>query len=80
MSIRDVHQDDDEWQGAVDADGMPARWHNVYYCRRCAEAWHDTWSTICTDKCPVCDRATEPESSYWLDLDGCVDTSVTIED
>jgi hypothetical protein len=80
MSIRDIHRDDDDWQGAVDTDGMPARWHNVYYCRRCAEAWHDTWSCMCNDRCPVCDRETEPESSYWLDLEGHVDTTVVIED
>jgi hypothetical protein len=65
-----IHEDDDEWEGALDSDGEPCRWHNHYECDHCVEYWTDDWSCCCNDRCPVCDRETEPYKSEWLALDG----------
>lgn len=47
----------------LDSDGEPCRFTNHYHCDRCDIEWSDQWSCACNDRCPKCDRETEPYES-----------------
>lgn len=39
------------------------QYKNFYYCARCNITWDDIWSCMCDDRCPKCDKSTEPYHS-----------------
>jgi hypothetical protein len=39
---------------------------NRYHCATCGEYWNDVWSCGCNDKCPECNKETEPYESVEL--------------
>lgn len=48
-----------------DSDGNYCNFHNFYHCN-CGEEWSDWWSCACNDRCPRCNKETEPfESEEW---------------
>ena len=43
--------------------GDPPMFTNYYYCDSCLHRWNDTWSCMCNDRCPECNREVEPYKS-----------------
>jgi len=41
-------------------NGPPSLFRNHYYCRHCELHWEDAWFSTSNDRCPNCDRETEP--------------------
>ena len=39
---------------------------NTYICEDCGEEWVDLWDCMCNDRCPKCDKETEPTDSLLL--------------
>jgi len=41
---------------------------NFYRCEACGgREWRDYWQHQCNDRCPVCQRETEPYKSFEVD-------------
>lgn len=55
--------------GVVMAETTGARtWYlNSYHCDRCDISWDDEWDCMCNDRCPECNRETEPHDSIILE-------------
>lgn len=47
----------------VNTDGQPILFLNHYECKTCQQVWHDLWSCMCDDECPVCGTPHTPTTS-----------------
>ena len=42
-------------------------WYHLYYNCDCGEVWEDEWDCLCNDKCPMCNKETQP--SDWREVE-----------